>query len=169
MLLLSRIQAGNASNVANPLSTPPHVSHPSLGSTHPPPITTRVCAGLFAEVKKHPHSLVVTSTLNDGTRHGPVTIPMRKKELLDAARTGEFFSYVAGVAYKMLTDYQISGIVIDNYKRVVSCSASGNWNSVRRRVGVERSWLPWHGSRQVSIDVSACMTLIRERENNAMA
>ena len=67
-------------------------------------------------MKKHPHSLVVSSTLNDGTKHGPVTIPMRKKDLLEAARTGEFFSYVAGVAYKMLTDYQISGIVIDNYK-----------------------------------------------------
>mmetsp|Transcript_21240 Transcript_21240/g.55431 ORF Transcript_21240/g.55431 Transcript_21240/m.55431 type:complete len:671 (-) Transcript_21240:107-2119(-) len=72
--------------------------------------------GLHAEIKKHPHSLVVTSCLADGTTHGPVTIPMRKKDLLIAARKGDFFSYVAGVAYKMLTDYQLSGIVINNFK-----------------------------------------------------
>lgn len=63
--------------------------------------------GLHAEIKKHPHSLVITSCLADGTKHGPVTIPMRKKDLLEAAKKGDFFSYIAGVAYKMLTDYQV--------------------------------------------------------------
>ena len=69
--------------------------HAACRSHHP---STDVGVGLFAEVRKHPHSLVISSTLADGTRHGPVTIPMRKKDLLEAARTGEFFSYVAGVA-----------------------------------------------------------------------
>ena len=41
---------------------------------------------------------------------------MRKQDLLERARTGDFFSYAAGVAYKILTDYQVSGLVIDNFK-----------------------------------------------------
>lgn len=72
--------------------------------------------GLHANIRKHPHSLVISSTLSNGERHGPLEIPMRKQDLLAAARKGDFFSYIAGVAYKILTDYQISGLVIDNFK-----------------------------------------------------
>eukprot|EP00505_MAST-04D_sp_SCG-Rhode-Island_P000615 Stramenopile-MAST_4_protein_615 len=41
---------------------------------------------------------------------------MEPKALLTAARKGDFWSYAAGVAYKLLTDYRISGAVINNYK-----------------------------------------------------
>eukprot|EP00040_Diaphanoeca_grandis_P027218 m.154386 g.154386 ORF g.154386 m.154386 type:complete len:669 (+) comp30888_c0_seq1:88-2094(+) len=71
--------------------------------------------GLYANVSRHPHSLVVTSRSAEGDVVGPIEIPMRKDDLLVAARKGGFFSYICGVAYKILTDYQVSGIVIDNY------------------------------------------------------
>ena len=41
------------------------------------------------------------------SRLGPFEVPMRKQDLLECARKGDFFSYVAGVAYKILTDYQV--------------------------------------------------------------
>ncbi len=71
--------------------------------------------GIHARVRKHPSSLIVTSTTSDGSRLGPFAIPMRKADLLAAAREGSFFSYAAGVAYKILTDYHVSGLEIENY------------------------------------------------------
>eukprot|EP00937_MAST-01D_sp_MAST-1D-sp2_P002177 g2177.t1 len=71
--------------------------------------------GIHARVGKHPNSMVLTATQNDGTRVGPVEIPMEKSALLEVAAKGDFWSYAAGVGYKLLTDYRVGGIVIDNY------------------------------------------------------
>ncbi|MBL6960483.1 MAG: NTP transferase domain-containing protein [Anaerolineales bacterium] len=72
--------------------------------------------GIFADVKPHPTSLVLTSTAEDGTRKGPVEIPMEPSALLEEAQKGGFWSYMAGVAYQVLTQYHVRGLVIDNYK-----------------------------------------------------
>lgn len=72
--------------------------------------------GIYAEVEPHPTSLVLTSTTPDGQPHGPYEIPMEAKALLDEAQGGGFWSYVAGVAYQILTHYHVRGLVIDNYR-----------------------------------------------------
>ncbi len=72
--------------------------------------------GLHARVEPHPNSLVLTSTTPTGTRHGPYEIPMDLKTLLHEAQEGGYWSYVAGVAYQILTHYHVRGLVIDNYR-----------------------------------------------------
>ncbi len=72
--------------------------------------------GIYAEVAPHPTSLVLTSTDQEGNRQGPVEIPMEPKRLLDEAQKGGYWSYIAGVAYQVLTNYHVRGLVIDNYK-----------------------------------------------------
>lgn len=72
--------------------------------------------GIYAEVEPHPHSLVLISTTPDGTQHGPYEIPMEAKALLAEAQRGGFWSYIAGVAYQVLTHYHVRGLVINNYK-----------------------------------------------------
>ena len=72
--------------------------------------------GIYAEVSPHPTSLVLTSTKPDGTREGPYEIPMEPKALLEEAQKGGFWSYIAGVAYQMLTNYHVRGLVFNNYK-----------------------------------------------------
>jgi UTP-glucose-1-phosphate uridylyltransferase/mevalonate kinase len=72
--------------------------------------------GIYAEVSPHPTSLVLTSTMPDGERVGPCEIPMEPKALLEEAQRGGYWSYIAGVAYQVLTNYHVRGLVIDNYK-----------------------------------------------------
>eukprot|EP00039_Didymoeca_costata_P019668 m.338459 g.338459 ORF g.338459 m.338459 type:complete len:662 (-) comp18425_c0_seq1:111-2096(-) len=72
--------------------------------------------GLYARVKTHPNCLVLSSTTDTGEKFGPLSIPMRKQDLLEEARKGTFFSYVCGVAYKILTDYTVGGLCIENFK-----------------------------------------------------
>ena len=72
--------------------------------------------GIYADVKPHPGKLIVTTTLNDGSREGPFEIDMDCKALLEEAQKGGFFSYAAGVAYQILTHYQVQGLEIDNTK-----------------------------------------------------
>ena len=72
--------------------------------------------GIYAEVKPHPTALVLTSTTPDGEKHGPYEIPMEPKTLLEEAQQGGFWSYMAGVAYQILTHYHVRGLVINNYK-----------------------------------------------------
>jgi UTP-glucose-1-phosphate uridylyltransferase len=59
---------------------------------------------------------VLTSTAPDGTHLGPTEIPMEPKRLLEEAQKGGYWSYIAGVAYQVLTNYHVHGLVIDNYK-----------------------------------------------------
>lgn len=72
--------------------------------------------GIYAEVEPHPTSLVLTSTTPEGKRLGPVEIPMQQEALLETAQEGGYWSYIAGVAYQVLTNYHVRGLVIDNYK-----------------------------------------------------
>jgi len=72
--------------------------------------------GIYAEVEPHPTALVLTSTTPDGEQHGPHTIPMEPNALLEEAQGGGFWSYIAGVAYQILTHYHVRGLTINNYK-----------------------------------------------------
>ncbi len=72
--------------------------------------------GIYAEVEAHPTALVLSSTTPEGERQGPYEIPMEPKTLLEEAQKGGFWSYIAGVAYQVLTHYHVRGLVIDNYK-----------------------------------------------------
>ncbi len=72
--------------------------------------------GIYAEVEPHPTSLILTSTTEDGEHEGPYEIPMVPKVLIEEAQKGGFWSYIAGVAYQVLTNYHVRGLVINNYK-----------------------------------------------------
>ncbi len=72
--------------------------------------------GIYAEVEPHPTSLVLSSTTPAGERLGPQEIPMESRALLEEAQKGGFWSYIAGVAYQILVNYHVRGLVIDNYK-----------------------------------------------------
>jgi UTP-glucose-1-phosphate uridylyltransferase/mevalonate kinase len=72
--------------------------------------------GIYAEVQPQPSGLLLTSTTPDGEKIGPYEIPMEATALLEEAQGGGYWSYVAGVAYQILTNYQVRGLVIDNYK-----------------------------------------------------
>lgn len=72
--------------------------------------------GLYAEVASHPTSLRLTSTAPNGVVRGLYEIPMEPKTLLEEAAAGGFWSYVAGVAYQVATNYRVRGLVINNYK-----------------------------------------------------
>jgi len=72
--------------------------------------------GIYAEVEPHPNALVLSATLPTGERQGPYEIPMEPKILMQEAQKGGFWSYVAGVAYQVLTHYHVRGLMIDNYK-----------------------------------------------------
>ena len=79
-------------------------------------IITGTNQGLYARVEPHPHALVFRSTMPDGRTLGTREIPMEPHTLLEEAESGEFFSYVAGVAFRVLSRYQVRGLVIDNYR-----------------------------------------------------
>ncbi len=72
--------------------------------------------GIYANVEPHPRALVLSATTPQGERRGPYEIPMELNVLLDEAQKGGFWSYMAGVAYQVLTHYQVRGLVIDNFK-----------------------------------------------------
>jgi UTP-glucose-1-phosphate uridylyltransferase/mevalonate kinase len=72
--------------------------------------------GIYADVEPHPTALVLTSVTPDGEKRGPYEIPMESRALLEEAQRGGFWSYVAGVAYQILTHYHVRGLVIDNYR-----------------------------------------------------
>lgn len=72
--------------------------------------------GIYAEVGPHPTSLVLTSTSPDGTRTGPYEIPMEPRALMEEAHRGGFWSYIAGVAYQVLVNHHVRGLVLDNYR-----------------------------------------------------
>jgi UTP-glucose-1-phosphate uridylyltransferase/mevalonate kinase len=80
---------------------------------------TLICGtdqGISAEVEPHPTSLVLSSTTRDGSLHGPYEIPMQPRALLEEAEKGGFWSYIAGVAYQVLTNHHVRGLVLHNDK-----------------------------------------------------
>lgn len=78
-------------------------------------IITGTNQGIYAEVDAHPNALVLSSVSPSGQKLGPYEIPMDAQTLLREAQGGGYWSYVAGVAYQVLTNYHVRGLVIDNY------------------------------------------------------
>jgi UTP-glucose-1-phosphate uridylyltransferase/galactokinase len=89
-------------------------TNPNLEKGH-----TLICGtdqGIYADVEPHPTSLLLAATTPDGERLGPVEIPMRPDLLLAEAQQGDFWSYIAGVAYHVVAHYPVQGLAIDNYR-----------------------------------------------------
>jgi len=70
--------------------------------------------GLFASVKANSSLFVFRAVLSDG-RTESIRIPMEAGALLATAQEGGFFSYVAGVAFQILTHYHVEGTEIDHH------------------------------------------------------
>ncbi len=71
--------------------------------------------GIYADVEPHPNALILTSTNDQGETIGPYEIPMLPELLMAEAQKGGYWSYAAGVAYQVLTNYHVRGLVINNY------------------------------------------------------
>jgi len=85
--------------------------------------------GIYADVSPHPNEFIINSASMGGKTIGSQQFQMDEEELLKAAKGGGFFSYCAGVAYCILKEHQVWGLVIDNrmdlpIKRGLSSSAS---------------------------------------------
>jgi UTP-glucose-1-phosphate uridylyltransferase/mevalonate kinase len=72
--------------------------------------------GIYAKVEPHPNALMLTSSTPEGQENSPYEIQMEPKALLAEAQRGGFWSYVAGVAYQILTHYHVRGLAINNYR-----------------------------------------------------
>ena len=46
----------------------------------------------------------------------PAMLPPKRACTMQEAAAGGFFSYAAGVAYKMLVDFGVGGLEVDNYR-----------------------------------------------------
>ena len=92
--------------------------------------------GIYAEVEPHPRALILSSTMPNGEKQGPYEIPMEPQILLEEAQKGGFWSYVAGVAYQVITHYHVRGLVIDNYKTDLPLNARssirGDWSHPKK-------------------------------------
>lgn len=110
-----------------------HLCHPPLsirGNGVPCPLVltihglhaagvTIVCGtnqGIYARVRRHPTMLLLTTTTDKGEVVGPYSINMDPAALLRVATEGGFWSYAAGVAYKISVDYRVGGLEIHNYR-----------------------------------------------------
>ena len=71
--------------------------------------------GIYAEVKSCPNQLILQTYCGKGIPQLSYQIPLNSQVLLAEARQGEFFSYVAGVAYQCVTSYAVGGLEINNY------------------------------------------------------
>lgn len=85
--------------------------------------------GIYANVSPHPDQFIIKSTGMHGEAIGAQQFQMDKNSLLRAAKGGGFFSYCAGVAYYILEEHQVGGLVLESrmdlpIKRGLSSSAS---------------------------------------------
>lgn len=85
--------------------------------------------GIYATCQPHPDKLIITSILASDEVIGPHAIDMTANELYREAKKGGFFSYAAGVAYYLLKERGVAGMVIHNrmdlpIKRGLSSSAA---------------------------------------------
>ncbi len=92
---------------------------------------------------------MLTSTTPDGETHGPYEIPMEPKALLEEAQRGGFWSYIAGVAYQILTHYHVRGLAINNYETDLPVK-KGLSSSAAISSAVIRSWQARSASENVS-------------------
>lgn len=78
---------------------------------------TIVCGtnqGIYASVTPHPDSLLLSSVTANVPASAPYRIPLTPDDLLQEARQGGFWSYIAGTTYQALLRYPIGGLVIEN-------------------------------------------------------
>lgn len=71
--------------------------------------------GIYATAEASLNKLVFETTL-DSNEKSIVEIPMQLEALFDIAQRGDFYSYVAGVAYQIMTHYDVRGLHVHNYK-----------------------------------------------------
>ena len=72
--------------------------------------------GISATVRGNPGNLAVRATLEDGSSPDPLCIPFKEEVLQREAERGGFYSYVAGVACRMIQSFDgLDGIEIDNH------------------------------------------------------
>lgn len=71
--------------------------------------------GLYARVRPNKDRLVFRSIGPDG-KILVFDEPMDASRLLEIARQGGYWAYVAGVAYQTMTHYDVGGVEIDNYR-----------------------------------------------------
>ena len=79
-------------------------------------IITGTNQGIYADVEPHPSKLVMNTHFENGNKSKSFEISMNSKMLLQEAQKGEFYSYACGVAYQMLTLYNVRGLNIKNFK-----------------------------------------------------
>ncbi len=70
--------------------------------------------GLYADAEAHPNRFLVEVPWLPGGE-SVLDLPMDRETLLGAAQKGGFFSYAAGVAYQILTHYNVGGLRIRNH------------------------------------------------------
>ncbi len=85
--------------------------------------------GIYANVSAHPGKFIIKSNDMHGENIATHEFGMGSEELLEAAKAGGFFSYCAGVAFYILKDHHVGGLIIENrmdlpIKRGLSSSAS---------------------------------------------
>ncbi len=78
-------------------------------------IITGTNQGLYARVTPNRNELSLRSVLPDGSEQTR-SVSMDPEALLAEAQAGGFFSYAAGVAYQVRTNWQVGGLAIDNYR-----------------------------------------------------
>ena len=78
-------------------------------------IITGINQGIYADVKPHPSKFIFHASIEEGKQRESIELPMDAEVLLETAQKGGFFSYAAGVAYQVLTNYRVRGLEIDNY------------------------------------------------------
>ena len=71
--------------------------------------------GMYARIAPHENELIFRSTDAKGKSRSK-RFPMDPQSLLRTAEVGDFWSYVAGVAYQVMIHYHTKGLEIDNYK-----------------------------------------------------
>ena len=71
--------------------------------------------GVHLEAKPHPTKFIFRTSLPGEDHQQLFEVGMDRASLLDAARKGGFFSYAAGVAYQVMTNYRVRGLELDNY------------------------------------------------------
>ncbi len=85
--------------------------------------------GIYANVSAHSSKFIIKSADMHDKDIGTQEFRMDEEELFEAAKAGGFFSYCAGVAYYMLKEHRVGGLIVENrmdlpIKRGLSSSAS---------------------------------------------
>jgi len=71
---------------------------------------------LYAQAQPLDDKVIIFSSTTDAGEKSTVQFPLDTDTLLHEAQKGGFFSYVAGVAYRISVNHQVGGIRIDNYR-----------------------------------------------------